>query len=67
MKLLLDKQCWLWWFAQPERLNEEAIARIADESKEYVKLELYLLLRQVRFIFQTTKLHHSDKAIGELN
>lgn len=32
MKLLLDTQCWLWWFAQPERLNEEAIAHIADET-----------------------------------
>ena len=34
MKLLLDTQCWLWWFAQPERLSEEAIARIADEKNE---------------------------------
>ena len=34
MKLLLDTQCWLWWFAQPERLNEDAIAQIADESNE---------------------------------
>ncbi len=34
MRLLLDTQCWLWWFAQPERLNEEAIAHIADESNE---------------------------------
>lgn len=34
MKLLLDTQCWLWWFAQPERLNEEAIAKIADENNE---------------------------------
>ena len=34
MKLLLDTQCWLWWFAQPERLNEEAITHIADETKE---------------------------------
>ncbi|WP_445630148.1 type II toxin-antitoxin system VapC family toxin [Nostoc sp. DSM 114167] len=34
MKLLLDTQCWLWWFAQPERLNEEAIAHIADENNE---------------------------------
>lgn len=34
MKLLLDTQCWLWWFAQPERLNEETIAHIADESNE---------------------------------
>lgn len=32
MKLLLDTQCWLWWFAQPDRLNEEAIAHIADET-----------------------------------
>ncbi|MEH1863517.1 MAG: type II toxin-antitoxin system VapC family toxin [Nostoc sp.] len=34
MKLLLDTQCWLWWFAQPERLNEEAITHIADENNE---------------------------------
>lgn len=34
MKLLLDSQCWLWWFAQPERLSEEAITNIADETNE---------------------------------
>ncbi|MBX9257932.1 type II toxin-antitoxin system VapC family toxin [Desmonostoc muscorum CCALA 125] len=34
MKLLLDTQCWLWWFAQPERLSEEAIAHIVDESND---------------------------------
>lgn len=34
MKLLLDTQCWLWWFAQPERLSEEAISYIADETNE---------------------------------
>ncbi len=34
MKLLLDTQCWLWWFAQPERLNEEVITQIDDESNE---------------------------------
>ncbi|MCF4969604.1 type II toxin-antitoxin system VapC family toxin [Nostoc sp. CMAA1605] len=34
MKLLLDTQCWLWWFAQPERLSEEAITHIADETNE---------------------------------
>jgi len=34
MKILLDTQCWLWWFAQPERLNEQAIALIADDSNE---------------------------------
>ena len=34
MKLLLDTQSWLWWFAQPERLSEEAITHIADETNE---------------------------------
>lgn len=34
MKILLDTQCWLWWFAQPERLNEQAIALMADETNE---------------------------------
>lgn len=34
MKLLLDTQCWLWWFTQPKRLSEETIARIADETNE---------------------------------
>ena len=34
MKLLLDTQCWLWWFAQPDRLNETTIAEIADEQNE---------------------------------
>jgi PIN domain nuclease of toxin-antitoxin system len=34
VKLLLDTQCWLWWFAEPERLNEEAIAQITDETNE---------------------------------
>jgi PIN domain nuclease of toxin-antitoxin system len=34
VKLLLDTQCWLWWFAQPERLSEDAIASIADETNE---------------------------------
>lgn len=34
MKLLLDTQCWLWWFAQPERLNQEAIRYILDETNE---------------------------------
>jgi PIN domain nuclease of toxin-antitoxin system len=24
----------LWWFAQPERLNEEAIAQMTDETNE---------------------------------
>lgn len=34
MRLLLDPQCWLWWFAQPERLSEDAVASIADEANE---------------------------------
>jgi PIN domain nuclease of toxin-antitoxin system len=34
VKLLLDTQCWLWWFAQPERLSEEAITNIANETNE---------------------------------
>jgi PIN domain nuclease of toxin-antitoxin system len=34
MKLLLDTQCWLWWFVHPERLSEEAIAHIADETNQ---------------------------------
>lgn len=34
MKLLLDTQCWLWWFAQPDHLNEAAIAAISDETNE---------------------------------
>lgn len=34
MRLLLDTQCWLWWFAQPEKLNENAIKQIADETNE---------------------------------
>jgi PIN domain nuclease of toxin-antitoxin system len=34
VRLLLDTQCWLWWFAQPERLSEEAIAHIVDETND---------------------------------
>jgi PIN domain nuclease of toxin-antitoxin system len=34
VKLLLDTQTWLWWFAQPERLNKEVIAQIADEANQ---------------------------------
>lgn len=34
MRLLLDTQCWLWWFSQPERLSEEAIEQIANETNE---------------------------------
>lgn len=34
MRLLLDTQCWLWWFAQPEKLNEQIIDQIADDANE---------------------------------
>jgi PIN domain nuclease of toxin-antitoxin system len=34
VKLLLDTQGWLWWFSELERLNENAIAHIADETNE---------------------------------
>lgn len=34
MKLLLDTQCWLWWFAQPEKLTDTVIEHIADEANE---------------------------------
>jgi PIN domain nuclease of toxin-antitoxin system len=34
LKLLLDTQCWLWWFAQPEQLSETVIDQIADETNE---------------------------------
>lgn len=34
MKLLMDTHCWLWWFAQPERLSEEAIACLVDDANE---------------------------------
>jgi PIN domain nuclease of toxin-antitoxin system len=34
VRLLLDTQCWLWWFAQPEKLNEGVIEHIADEANE---------------------------------
>jgi PIN domain nuclease of toxin-antitoxin system len=34
VKLLLDSHCWLWWFAEPERLSETAVAQIGDEGNE---------------------------------
>lgn len=34
MRLLLDTQCWLWWFAQPEKLSETVIEQITDEANE---------------------------------
>ena len=32
--MLFDTQCWLWWFASPERLNPKAVAAIADDANE---------------------------------
>lgn len=34
MRLLLDTQCWLWWFSQPEKLSGQVIAQIVDETNE---------------------------------
>ncbi|NER45425.1 MAG: type II toxin-antitoxin system VapC family toxin [Symploca sp. SIO1A3] len=34
MRFLLDTQCWLWWFTQPEKLSEDVIEQIADETNE---------------------------------
>ena len=34
MKFLLDTQCWLWWFAQLEKLSENVIEQIVDETNE---------------------------------
>lgn len=34
MKLLLDTQCFLWWFTEPERINSEAIEQIVSEDNE---------------------------------
>lgn len=34
MKLLLDTQCFLWWFTEPDRLNSEAIEQIVSEDNE---------------------------------
>jgi len=34
VRFLLDTQCWLWWFAQPEKLSEDVIEQIVDETNE---------------------------------
>lgn len=34
MKLLIDTQCWLWWFAEPDRLKQGTIDQIVDEKNE---------------------------------
>ena len=39
MTLLLDTQCWLWWFSQPERLSEEAIKQSQIEGMTLVSAD----------------------------
>jgi PIN domain nuclease of toxin-antitoxin system len=34
LKLLLDTQCLLWWFTEPERLNSATVAQIIAEDNE---------------------------------
>jgi PIN domain nuclease of toxin-antitoxin system len=34
LKLLLDTQCFLWWFTEPQRLNSDAIEQIVAEDNE---------------------------------
>jgi PIN domain nuclease of toxin-antitoxin system len=32
VKILIDAQCFLWWFVEPDRLSAETIAAISDET-----------------------------------
>ncbi|MCI0418828.1 MAG: type II toxin-antitoxin system VapC family toxin [Acidobacteria bacterium] len=32
MKFLIDTECWLWWFLEPERLNKKAADLIASRD-----------------------------------
>lgn len=34
MKLLLDTSCWLWWFINPEKLNDDAKKLINNEKNQ---------------------------------
>jgi PIN domain nuclease of toxin-antitoxin system len=34
VRLLLDTQCFLWWFTSPERLNQMAIDHILDQNND---------------------------------
>jgi PIN domain nuclease of toxin-antitoxin system len=34
LKLLLDTQCFLWWFTEPKRLNSDTIEQIIAEDNE---------------------------------
>jgi PIN domain nuclease of toxin-antitoxin system len=32
VEILIDAQCFLWWFVEPDRLSAETIAAISDET-----------------------------------
>ena len=32
MRILLDTHCWLWWIAEPDKLNENARRQIEDHG-----------------------------------
>jgi PIN domain nuclease of toxin-antitoxin system len=32
MRLLIDTHCWLWWFGDPDRLNDDAKRLIANKA-----------------------------------
>jgi PIN domain nuclease of toxin-antitoxin system len=34
LKLLLDTQCFIWWFTEPERLNPQAIEQIIASDNQ---------------------------------
>jgi PIN domain nuclease of toxin-antitoxin system len=34
LNLLLDTQCFLWWFTEPERLNSTAIEQIVTDDNQ---------------------------------
>lgn len=33
MRFLIDTECWLWWFLEPERLNSKSADLIADRTQ----------------------------------
>jgi PIN domain nuclease of toxin-antitoxin system len=34
LNLLLDTQCFLWWFTEPEKLNQDAIEQIINQENQ---------------------------------
>jgi len=32
MKILLDTHCWLWWIAEPDKLNDDARKQIVNRN-----------------------------------